>query len=177
MNKELTLFVEKIYADAVIPKRVPTETETGMDLCAYDFKCIYQHFGSNGERKVTDKILEDLNKERFIQISYLERVLIGTGLRVTIGTPGYDVQIRPRSGLALKQGITVCNTPGTIDVNYKDELCVILINLSRANQIIKLGDRIAQLVVAPCELPTVEVVPYLPTTDDRGGGFGSSGVE
>lgn len=177
MNQNLTLFVEKIHNDAIVPKRM-SENDTGIDLYAYDFKQIYQHFGSNGERLVHDKILADLNKEGLIQLSYLERVLIGTGLKVTIGTPGYDVQVRPRSGLALKQGITVLNTPGTIDLNYKDELCVILINLSRANQIIKLGDRIAQLVVAPMELPSVEVVPMLPVSmKDRGGGFGHTGTE
>lgn len=175
MNQDLNLFVEKIYSDVIVPKRMTLE-DTGMDLHAHSFKVIYEHFGSNGERKVSDKIIEDLNKDRFIELSYMERVLIGTGLKVTVGTPGYDIQIRPRSGLALKQGITVCNTPGTIDLNYKDELCVILINLSRANQQISLGDRIAQLVVAPVELPKVEVVPHLPTTEDRGGGFGSTGA-
>lgn len=174
MNKDLTLFVEKMYSDAIEPKRA-TPNDSGMDVYAHSFKAIYQHFGSNGERKVHKSVLEVLNKDRLIEVSYLERVLVGTGLKATVGTLGYDLQVRPRSGLALKQGLTILNTPGTIDIDYKDEICVILINLSRANQVIKLGERIAQLVVAPVEIPKVEVVPYLPSRNNRGGGFGSTG--
>jgi dUTP pyrophosphatase len=175
MNKDLTLFIEKIDKDSVIPDRA-TPNDTGIDLVAHSFKRVYQNFGGNGERLVEGKLLESAIYDKAITLSHFERVLIGTGLKVTIGTPGYDIQIRPRSGLALKKGLTVLNTPGTIDVNYKDELCVILVNLSRADQEIKLGERIAQLVVAPCELPKIEVVPHLPTLEDRGGGFGSTGV-
>lgn len=175
MIQNLTLFVVKIYPDAISPKRA-SEGSSGLDVYAHSFKKIYQHFGSNGEREVHTRILEQCNNDKMIEISYLERVMIGTGLRVTTGTLGYDIQVRPRSGLALKHGLTVLNTPGTIDLDYKDELCVILINLSRANQVIRLGDRIAQLVIAPVELPLIEVVTDLPTPlEDRGGGFGSSG--
>jgi len=175
MNKDLTLFVEKIYPDASIPLRA-TPNDTGLDLFAHNFKAVYQNFGGNGERKVEGKILESAIHDKAIELSYMERALIGTGIKATIGTPGYDIQIRPRSGLAFKRGLTILNTPGTIDVEYKDEICVLIINLSRANQEIKLGERIAQMVVAPVELPLINIVSKLPTPQDRGGGFGSSGV-
>lgn len=173
MNKDLTLYVEKIHADAIEPKRM-SDNSSGVDVYAHSFLRIYQHFGSNGEREVHKDILARVNEDKSVEISYMERVLIGTGLKMTTG-PGYDIQVRPRSGLALKKGLTVLNTPGTIDADYRDEIGVILINLSRSNQVIKLGDRIAQIVVAPVEQPKIEVVPSLPTTSDRGGGYGSTG--
>lgn len=103
-----------------------------------------------------------------------ERVLVPTGLFVEIPL-GYEIQIRPRSGLAIKQGITCLNTPGTIDADYRGEIKVILINLSSEPQTLQPGDRIAQMV-----LQKVEQIQWVPTTElassDRGaGGFGSTG--
>ncbi|WP_216593217.1 dUTP diphosphatase [Sediminibacterium salmoneum] len=103
-----------------------------------------------------------------------ERVLVPTGLFVEIPL-GYEIQIRPRSGLAIKQGITCLNTPGTIDADYRGEVKVILINLSLEPQTIHPGDRIAQMV-----LQKVEQIQWVPATEltssDRGaGGFGSTG--
>lgn len=102
------------------------------------------------------------------------RALVPTGLFVEIPL-GYEIQIRPRSGLAIKQGITCLNTPGTIDADYRGEIKVILINLSSEQQILQPGDRIAQMV-----LQKVEQIQWVPTTElassDRGaGGFGSTG--
>jgi dUTP pyrophosphatase len=104
----------------------------------------------------------------------LERKLIPTGLFIELPT-GYEAQIRPRSGLALKQGITCLNSPGTIDADYRGEIGVILINLSNEMQVLNSGDRIAQMVIAPvtqiCWEPTTSLTP----TNRGTGGFGSTG--
>lgn len=102
--------------------------------------------------------------------------LVHTGIYLEI-QPGYEVQVRPRSGLALKQGVTVCNTPGTIDANYKGECCVILINHGDKDFSFACGDRIAQFVVQ--KVPCVELVEVneLSESDRGSGGFGSSGVK
>lgn len=105
-----------------------------------------------------------------------ERVLVPTGLSVEIPL-GYEIQVRPRSGLAIKQGITCLNTPGTIDADYRGEIKVILINLSNEPQTIQPGDRIAQLV-----LQKVEQIKWVPVNEladsERGaGGFGSTGTK
>ena len=103
------------------------------------------------------------------------RVKIPTGLKLEI-PHGYEAQVRPRSGLAIKTGLTVLNSPGTIDSDYRGDLEVILINLGLENVIIKDGERIAQLVVAPvCRVQIVEA-GELSSTKRGAGGFGSSGV-
>jgi len=103
-----------------------------------------------------------------------ERMLVPTGLRIAL-EPGYEAQVRPRSGLALKQGVTVLNTPGTIDADYRGEIGVVLVNLSRDPVTVNRGDRIAQLVVAPVARVTWNETAVGET--DRGtGGFGSTGV-
>ena len=171
-----TLYVELMGPDIKVPAKT-NPTDSGFDVFANSFVKYYQNFGSNGERLIEGKLLENMLEvgARELQLSYMERVLIGTGLRVTVG-PGYEVQVRPRSGLALKKGLTVLNTPGTIDEGYKGEVAIIIVNLSRQNQIVQLGTRIAQLVVTPVILPEIQVVPALPNID-RGGGFGHSGVK
>ncbi len=104
-----------------------------------------------------------------------ERRLIGTGLRISL-PEGYEAQVRPRSGLAIKHGITVLNTPGTVDSDYRGEICVILINLSNEDFIINDGDRIAQMVVAPYSRVKWEAVERLMDTERGCGGFGHTGV-
>jgi dUTP pyrophosphatase len=104
----------------------------------------------------------------------LERRLIPTGLFIELST-GYEAQIRPRSGLALKQGITCLNSPGTIDADYRGEIGVILINLSNEMQVIKTGDRIAQMVIAPVTQISWEPATALTPTNRGAGGFGSTG--
>jgi dUTP pyrophosphatase len=103
-----------------------------------------------------------------------ERVLVPTGLFVEIPL-GYEIQIRPRSGLAIKQGITCLNTPGTIDADYRGEIKVILINLSAEAQTILPGDRIAQMVVQKVEVVQWVAVSELSGSDRGSGGFGSTG--
>lgn len=125
-----------------------TEGSAGMDLCAHIHESV---------------VLEPL-----------ERKLIPTGLFIELPT-GYEAQVRPRSGLALKQGITCLNSPGTIDADYRGEIGVILINLSNEMQVIKTGDRIAQMVIAPVTQISWEPTTALAPTTRGAGGFGSTG--
>jgi dUTP pyrophosphatase len=104
----------------------------------------------------------------------LERALVPTGIFIEI-PQGYEVQIRPRSGLAIKQGITCLNTPGTIDADYRGEIKVILINLSQQEQVIQHGDRIAQMVVQKVEQAVWRPVEELEATERNAGGFGHTG--
>ena len=113
--------------------------------------------------------------ETTIQLAPGERVLIPTGLCLEI-PPGYEGQVRPRSGLALKQGLTVLNAPGTIDADYRGEIGVILINLSQENQQLQPGDRIAQLIFAQVSKVELVAVESLADTVRGTGGFGSTGV-
>lgn len=176
MKEDLKLYIEKIEPDVKIPVKLDP-TSSGFDLYANSIKRIYVHAGGNGERILQDEHMRGRLQHGELSLNYLERVLIGTGIKATVG-PGYELQIRPRSGLALKQGLSIVNTPGTIDEGYRDEIGVILINLSRATQIIKSGTRIAQLVVCPVALPVIEEVDQLPKSDlsNRDGGYGSTGV-
>jgi len=104
----------------------------------------------------------------------LERKLIPTGLFIELPV-GFEAQIRPRSGLALKKGITVLNTPGTIDADYRGEIGVILINLSNENFVIEDGERICQMIIAAHEQVTWQAVPSLNETERGAGGFGHTG--
>ncbi|MEM7751199.1 MAG: dUTP diphosphatase, partial [Pseudomonadota bacterium] len=103
------------------------------------------------------------------------RTLVPTGIAIAL-PDGYEAQVRPRSGLALKHGITVLNSPGTIDADYRGEIKVILINLGQETFRIARGDRIAQLVVAKVTQPKLEVAIALDETQRSDGGFGSTGV-
>jgi len=114
------------------------------------------------------------NLDKDIIIKPLERVLVPTGLFIEL-PEGYEAQIRPRSGLAIKNGITVLNSPGTIDSDYRGEICVILINLSGEEFIIKNGERICQMVIAKHEKAEWEMVEILKETHRGGGGFGHTG--
>ena len=111
-----------------------------------------------------------------VTLQPLERTLIPTGLFVEIPT-GYEIQIRPRSGLAIKQGITCLNTPGTIDSDYRGEIKIILINLSSEEQVINHGDRIAQMIVQKTERAEFEKVEFLDETERAAGGFGHTGKQ
>ena len=104
----------------------------------------------------------------------LERKLIPTGLFIELPI-GYEAQVRPRSGLALKQGITCLNSPGTIDSDYRGEVGVILINLSGEGQTLHPGDRVAQMVIAPVEQVRWEEVEEISSTARSAGGFGHTG--
>lgn len=103
------------------------------------------------------------------------RALVPTGIAIALPA-GFEAQVRPRSGLALKQGVTVLNAPGTIDADYRGEVGVILINLGDRPVTIRRGDRIAQMVVAEVATARVELVTELPETARGSGGFGSTGI-
>ena len=115
------------------------------------------------------------NIDEPITLKPLERTLVKTGLFISL-PKSYEAQVRPRSGLAFKNGITVLNTPGTIDADYRGEIGVILVNLSSQDFTINDGDRIAQMVIAKHETAIWEEVENLDETNRGEGGFGSSGV-
>lgn len=115
------------------------------------------------------------NIDRPIILAPLQRALVPTGLYIAL-PEGYEAQVRPRSGLAIKRGVTVLNSPGTIDADYRGEICVILVNLSNEDFEIVDGERIAQMVVAKHETVEWNEVEILGTTERGEGGFGHTGV-
>ena len=141
--------IKKLSTSVSIPK-YETRGSSGMDIAAYI--------------------------ENIIIINPGEKALVSTGFSIAI-PEGYEVQIRPRSGLAAKKNITVLNTPGTIDADYRGEIKVILINLGKEKFIIKNGERIAQMVVCPVVQAYLEEVNELTNTDRGSGGFGSTGTK
>lgn len=141
--------IKKLSNEVLTPK-YETPGSSGMDIAAF--------------------IDED------IIINSGDKALIPTGF--SLSTPeGYEVQIRPRSGLAIKKGITILNTPGTIDSDYRGEIKVVLINLSKDKFTVKNGERIAQMVVCPIVQVGIEEVKELPETNRGVGGFGSTGTK
>lgn len=146
--ENIVLKVEKLEHCAGLPE-YKTEGAAGMDLMA-----------ANTE----DVVLKPL-----------DRALIPTGIKIELPR-GYEAQIRPRSGLAIKSGITLSNCVGTIDEDYRGEVCVGLINLSREEFTIKRGDRIAQMLIAPVVRANIQVLEELSATARGTGGFGSTGV-
>lgn len=116
------------------------------------------------------------NLDSPITLKPLGRALVPTGLFIAL-PQGYEAQIRPRSGLAIKRGITVLNSPGTIDADYRGEICVILVNLSSDDFVIEDGERICQMVIARHEQAVWEKVEVLDQTERGEGGFGHTGVK
>ena len=116
------------------------------------------------------------NIDEQIVLKPLERRLIPTGLHIALPV-GFEAQIRPRSGLALKHGITVLNSPGTVDADYRGEVMVLLVNLSQEEFIINDGERIAQMVIAKHEQGILELVEELDETERGAGGYGHTGVK
>ena len=109
-----------------------------------------------------------------LTLAPLQRCLVPTGLYIAM-PEGYEAQVRPRSGLALKKGITVLNSPGTIDADYRGEICIILVNLSSESFVIEDGERVAQMVIARHEQAEWEEVEVLDETQRGAGGFGHTG--
>ena len=142
----MTLRFRKVHPDAVLPSYAHP-SDAGMDV-----------------RSVEGLVLAPGR-----------RALVHTGL-VMLLPPGYEAQVRPRSGLALKSGVTVLNAPGTIDSGYRGEVGVILVNLGDADFQVRKGDKIAQLVIAPVTQPEVVETTEMDETDRGAGGFGSTGV-
>jgi dUTP pyrophosphatase len=114
------------------------------------------------------------NLDADIELAPMDRILVPTGLFIQI-PDGYEGQVRPRSGLAIKHGVTVLNSPGTIDSDYRGEVKVILVNLGNEKFIVKDGERIAQLIVAPHQQINWEAVEKLDSTERNEGGFGHTG--
>lgn len=141
----MTLRFRKVHPDAVLPAYAHP-SDAGMDV-----------------RSVAD-----------LTIRPGSRALVPTGLVVLL-PPGYEAQVRPRSGLALKGGVTVLNAPGTIDAGYRGEIGVILVNLGEADFQVAKGDKIAQLVIAPVTRPEIIETTEVDETDRGAGGFGSTG--
>jgi len=139
--------VKKLHEDAIIPEYAHESGDSGMDVFSVEEVTIDE-----------------------------EPVLIKTGLSVEVPV-GYEVQVRPKSGLALKKGLTVLNSPGTVDANYRGELGVILINHGKYIKVIQKGQKIAQIVVAQVERAEIEVVEDLSGTERGEGGFGSTGLK
>ena len=142
----MTLRFRKIHPDAVLPSYAHP-SDAGMDV-----------------RSVDD-----------LTIAPGKRALVHTGL-VMLLPPMYEAQVRPRSGLALKSGVTVLNTPGTIDSGYRGEVGVILANFGDADFHVKKGDKIAQIVIAPVTQPEIVETTEVDETDRGSGGFGSTGI-
>ena len=116
------------------------------------------------------------NIEAPITLHPLERRLVPTGLHIAL-PDGYEAQVRPRSGLALKHGITVLNTPGTVDADYRGEIMVLLVNFSNEDFVVKDGEHIAQMVIAQYAKATFESVEVLDETERGEGGYGHTGVK
>ena len=142
----MTLRFRKVHPDAVLPAYAHP-SDAGMDV----------------------RSVEDLT------IAPGKRALVHTGL-VMLLPPMYEAQVRPRSGLALKSGVTVLNTPGTIDSGYRGEVGVILANFGDADFHVRKGDKIAQIVIAPVTQPEIVETTEVDETDRGSGGFGSTGV-
>ena len=142
----MTLSFKRVHPDAVLPAYAHP-SDAGMDICSVDA----------------------------LVIPVGRRALVKTGLVVNL-PPAYEAQVRPRSGLALKRGVTVLNSPGTIDAGSRGEIGVILINHGENDFEVKKGDRIAQLVIAPVTQPTIVEATEVDATDRGTGGFGSTGV-
>jgi dUTP pyrophosphatase len=143
-----TIRIKKLHPEAIVPKYM-TELAAGMDVCALPREPICLQPG--------------------------DRCLVATGLAMAIPA-GYEVQVRPRSGLAIKHGISLVNTPGTIDADYRGEIGIIVINHGREAFTIEPGERIAQLVVAQVFQPVLEEVEELCETGRGAGGFGHTGT-
>jgi len=144
----IDIFIKKLNSQAVIPE-YQTEDSSGMDLCA----CI--------------------GEDILIKRGGFKKIPSGIALSIP---KGYEAQIRPRSGLALKYGVTLLNSPGTIDSDYRGEICVILINHGKETFQVKNGDRIAQLVFASVTTVKLKEVSSLDETKRNTGGFGHTGI-
>jgi len=141
------LLIKKLNPNAILPQYM-TELAAGMDICAV------------------------VDQEIILKAG--ERALVPTGLAFAI-PPGYEIQVRPRSGLAIKHGIALVNSPGTIDADYRGEVKIIMINFGNDDFVIQTGDRIAQLVVAPVSQAELVEVDTLSETERGSGGFGHTG--
>lgn len=165
-----SLKVQPLFEDAKIPTR-STQYSAGYDVYAYKVEQLYSLNSSGEEEKITDYDFK-LNNEELVLLPG-DRALINTGNKATVDND-WEIQVRPRSGNALKKGLTVLNSPGTIDGDYRGFIGVIVINTSHVSQVIKFGDAIAQIVPKKAEYLEIEVVKDLDNTERGTQGFGST---
>ena len=156
------MFVEKIFNDAKLPERA-NPTDSGADIFIHHFCDLY----------LNDPSVKP-NGESSIVLRTNDRVIVSAGIAATVG-PGFEIQVRARSGNAAKKGLIVVNGPGTIDESYIGEIKVIIANISHNEQELKIGDKIAQLVVCPVILDEIIQVEKLKNTKRGENGFGSTG--
>lgn len=165
----MKLKVKRKHDDITLPS-YQTEGSAGFDLTGVSFLKLY----SSDKEINLKEVMTQQQKNGVITLRPGERVLIGTGLHVAV-PQGYELQIRSRSSYALKKGLLVANSPGTIDSDYRGEIGVILINTTHVLLEVKLGERIAQAVLNKIEQANFELVKELDDTDRGEGGFGSTG--
>lgn len=165
----MKLKVKRKHDDITLPS-YQTEGSAGFDLTGISFLKLY----SSDKEINLKEVMTQQQKNGIITLRPGERVLIGTGLHVAV-PQGYELQIRSRSSYALKKGLLVANSPGTIDSDYRGEIGVILINTTHVLLEVKLGERIAQAVLNKIEQADFELVEELDDTDRGEGGFGSTG--
>jgi dUTP pyrophosphatase len=161
------LKVKKNFDDAKIPERA-NPTDSGADVFVYGFKKLFS-------KSILYKSRVEEENPESVTLLTNDRVLIDTGLSVTVG-PGFEIQVRPRSGNALNRGLVVVNSPGTIDESYRGILGIIIANIGHEPQTIQKGEKIAQIVVTEVKIFPIEVVDELDQTDRGERGFGSSGT-
>jgi dUTP pyrophosphatase len=118
----------------------------------------------------------DIRSSESVELKPLERAAVGTGIYLEI-PPGFEGQVRPRSGMAMKYGVTLVNSPGTVDSDYRGEIRVIMINLGKETFSVKRGDRVAQIVFAPCTQVRLDATEELSDSERSSGGFGSTGIK
>ncbi|MDD5650092.1 MAG: dUTP diphosphatase [Candidatus Nanoarchaeia archaeon] len=159
----MNLKIKKLYADARLPERA-NSTDSGADVFIHHF---VKKFEVSGLKEMSEGAQN-------VILSTNDRVLIDTGLAGTAGI-GWEIQARPRSGNALNKGLIVVNSPGTIDQQYRGHIGIIIANIGHERQELKVGDKIAQLVVCPVGLFPVIEVEDLDATSRGLGGFGSTG--
>lgn len=159
----MDLKIKKLFSDARLPERA-NPTDSGADVFVYSFEKLFsEEYKGSLDRNIKSIVLRTN-----------DRVLIGTGLAGTVG-PNWEIQVRPRSGNALNKGLIVVNSPGTIDEPYRGQIGIIISNIGHDPQEIKIGDKIAQLVICPVGLFPIVEVPDLDETIRGSGGFGHTG--
>jgi dUTP pyrophosphatase len=145
--------------------------DSGMDVFVHHFEKVYTMYGDFDLKENVESL--GFDGTQYILKTH-DRILVATGLSVAVD-PGYEIQVRPRSGNALNRGLSIVNSPGTIDADYRGPVGIIIINTGHFSQIIKVGEKIAQLVVAPICLSEIIEVEDLDETERGDGGFGSTG--
>ncbi len=157
------VLVKKLFCDAKLPVRA-NPTDSGADVFIYRFEKLYTK---------TSVCSKDVQHLKSVELCTNDRVLVNTGLSIAV-SPGYEIQVRPRSGNAINKGLIVVNSPGTIDAGYRGMIGVIIANIGHSPQILNVGDKIAQLVVMKVELSPYILVEELDESERGERGFGST---